>query len=465
MSAPNPSFNSLPLRPELIRALEHAGFTQMTPIQVQSLPLLLAGKDVTGQSPTGSGKTLAFALPLLQQVELEKKQVQALVIGPTRELVSQVVTEIRKAGRELPGLQVLSLVGGESGREQKETLKNGVHIVVGTPGRILDQLQRESLDLQNLKTVVLDEADKMLELGFQIEIRNLMAALPLRRQTALFSATLNEATLDLSRRYLKNPVKIDLGLDESVKPQIQQIQYECLESEKINGLMRVLQQHPSDLSVVFCNRKSTVAEVGEILTRSQVSHVLLHGDLEQRERERALALFRNGSARILVATDVAGRGLDIENLELVVNVDLPLEPQVYLHRVGRVGRAGRLGLAVTLVPPNEEMKIQEIEKLTGQQIEKKPLGFKNQHGLGEFYRQLAMQTLSLSGGRKDKLRAGDILGALTAGAGLQSADIGKIEVQDKVSYVAVKSERAGLALEKLRQGKVKGHKYQVRWVK
>jgi ATP-dependent RNA helicase DbpA len=459
------NFESLPLRSELRLGIEQAGFKQMTPIQSQSLPLLLKGLDVTGQSPTGSGKTLAFTLPILNKIDLEKKQVQALVIGPTRELISQVVVEIRKMGRELPGLQVLSLVGGESGRDQAQTLRGGVHVVVGTPGRILDQLERGKLDLASLEVVVLDEADKMLEMGFQVEIRSVMAQLPRERQTVLFSATLNEATLDLSRRYLKNPVKIDLAEDEITKPQIQQFLYESIESEKINNLMRVMQQHPANLSVIFCNRKATVIQVGELLTQHQVSHVLLHGDLEQRERERALAIFRNGSARILVATDVAGRGLDIENLELVVNLDLPAEPQVYLHRVGRVGRAGRVGTAVTLVPPNEEMKMLEIENLVGQKIEKKILGFKNQHGLGGFYRQALMQTLAISGGRKDKLRAGDILGALTAGADLKAEDVGKIEVQDKISFVAVKSEVAKRALDKLRDGKVKGSKYQVRWVK
>jgi ATP-independent RNA helicase DbpA len=458
--------NALPLKPSLLAVAAELGFKQWTPIQAQCIPYLLTGADLIGQSQTGSGKTAAYALPLLNKINIELGHIQALVLCPTRELAAQVVNDIRKLGRKLEGLQVVSLVGGQPMREQTLALEKGAHIAVGTPGRLLDLIQRDRIDFTQLQILVLDEADKMLELGFEAEIRGVIGDLPAERQTSLFSATFPESIQNLSRHYQKNPVRVNIEDSAEVLPQIEAWVYEAAPEEKLNTLLRVLQQHPSERTLIFCNMKIAVHEIAESLTEQKVSSAALHGDLEQRERDRVMALFRNGSVRILVATDVAARGLDIENLELVVNYDLPHQPETYVHRIGRTGRAGRKGAAVSLATPTEFMRVFEIEKFTGIKFQRQNLGFKNQHGLSGELRAAAMQTLSISGGRKDKLRPGDILGALTGAAGgFQSRDIGKIDVQDTFSYVALSANIATAAFEKLRDGRIKGQKFQIKMVK
>ncbi len=469
---PSLDFKSTLLKDELCAVVADLGFDSMTEIQAAAIPVLLTGKDLIGQSQTGSGKTAAFVLPILHNLDMSRQQgaqVQALIICPTRELVAQVVADFRKLGRLLPGLQVLSLIGGQPGREQAESLKAGVHILVGTPGRILDHGTKGRIDVSELKTLVLDEADKMLEMGFEEEIKAVIDSLPAKRQTVLFSATFPNEIEALSRRYQKNPVRIKIEVSAELKRNIEQYVYESPTADRVKTLMRVLQQHPAQSVVVFCNQKATIAEVTDLLAQSQVSCSALHGDLEQRERDRVMSMFKNGSTRILVATDVAARGLDIDNLELVVNLDLPTQTETYIHRIGRTGRAGRSGVAVTIMPPNQELKIQELEKMSGVPMLRKPLGFKNQFGLGAAYQGSAMQTLSISGGREHKLRPGDILGSLTAQKdnlpALKSADIGKIEIHDRFSYVAVASAVSQLALTKLRDGRIKGSKFQVRFIK
>lgn len=459
----NTDFSSLTLSSELLSVLTELGYTAMTPIQSQSLPLLLAGKDVLGQAKTGSGKTAAYSLPILNRLKLEDHSLQALILCPTRELATQVVGEIRKLGRRLPGLKVLALTGGTPGRDQREALENGVQIVVGTPGRVADFITRGRIELQNVKTAVLDEADKMLDMGFADEIKTIMRELPASRQTLLFSATFPDSIEHLSKKYQRHATHV--MIEDEAAPAIEQIAYDCEEKEKSQVLMRVLQQHPSDATIVFANTKATVTELAQLLEEQGAASATLHGDLEQRERDRVLALFRNKSCRILVATDVAARGLDIDHLELVVNYDLPISAEIYVHRIGRTGRAGKQGVAVTLAHPRDTLKLAEYENLTGGKFLRPSLGFKNQHGLNKTLREAPMKTLSISGGRKDKLRPGDILGALTASAGFAAADIGKIEIQDKFSYVAVAAGIADSALQKLREGRIKGQKFQIKVVK
>lgn len=460
----NTDFSALPLQPELITVVQELGYEKMTPIQSESLPYLLEGKDLIGQARTGSGKTAAFALPILNRMDLELPELQALILCPTRELATQVVTEIRKLGRRLPLLKVLSLTGGQPGREQREALEKGVQIVVGTPGRVADFVTRDRLNFDNLQTLVLDEADKMLDMGFANEIKIAVQATPASRQTVFFSATFPESIQHLSKKYQRHPVKI--MIEDETENTIDQVVYDCESQEKRQILMRVLQQHPSNSTIIFCNMKNTVNELAQLLADQGADCGCLHGDMEQRERDRVMAMFRNGSCRILVATDVAARGLDIDNLELVVNFDLPVTPEVYVHRIGRTGRAGRNGVAVTLAHPKDTLILAEYERLTGGKFRRPPLGFKNQHGLNKELRQAAMKTLSISGGRKDKLRPGDILGALTGEAGgLNSSEIGKIEIQDRHSFVAVSSSVADSALRKLRDGKIKGQKFQIKFVK
>lgn len=458
-------FSSLSLSEDLLAVVKELGYEKMTSIQAQSIPQLLAGKDLIGQSKTGSGKTAAFALPILNKIELRDKGLQVLILCPTRELATQVVGEIRKLGRRYEGLQVIPLVGGKPGREQAAALEKGVHIAVGTTGRVLDHLQRQRLDLSPLKTIVLDEADKMFEMGFEEELNAIMRQVPAVRQTVLFSATFPDSIQDLSRKYQKNPMKVVIN-EPDEDTLIEQFVYEAEPDDKLNILMRVLQQHPAESTIVFCNTKAAVSEVAEIIAEQNVSCAALHGDLEQRERDRVMALFRNGSHRILIATDVAARGLDIENLELVVNYDLPQQLEVYVHRIGRTGRSGKKGTAVALAGPREALRVMEIERFTKIKFERKPLGFKNQHGLGKSLRESNMQTLSISGGRKDKLRPGDILGALTGEAGgLKSADIGKIEIHDHFTYVAISASIVQIAFEALRDGRIKGKKFQIKFVK
>ncbi|MBO9665820.1 MAG: ATP-dependent RNA helicase DbpA [Bdellovibrio sp.] len=457
-------FSALTLSPELLTVLEELGLKTMTPIQSQSIPVLLAGKDLIGQSQTGSGKTAAFVLPILNQIDLKLKSLQAVILCPTRELAAQVLTEVRKLGRRHEGLQVIALTGGQPTREQAQALENGVQIAVGTPGRILDLVNRDRIDFNSVKTLVLDEADKMFDMGFAAEIKAVIKEIPQTRQTVFFSATFPESVLDLSRRYQKNPVRVVIeSAPESL--QIEEIAYETEDSQKTNTLIRVLQQHQAESCLIFCNTKAAVAELTEGFSQGKVTVASLHGDLEQRDRDRVMAMFKNGSYRILIATDVAARGLDIDNLELVINYDFPLQPETYVHRIGRTGRAGKSGVAVTLIHPEDTLKLLEIENLTNRKFQKPSLGFKNQFGLNPEWRETLMQTLWISGGRKDKIRAGDILGALTGTAGLKSSSIGKIEVHDKHSFVAISASHTKTAFDRLRDGKIKGQKFQVRILK
>ena len=441
----------------------------MTPIQAKALPVLLAGSDVIGQSKTGSGKTAAFAIPILQKIDVQSRVIQALIICPTRELSTQVAGEFRKLARKFEGLQVLLLVGGQPARAQIESLEGGVHIVVGTSGRILDLLDRRVLDLRSLKTVVMDEADKLLEMGFEEEISAIMHSLPSNRQTVFFSATFPQEIKKLSQSYQKNPLHIEVREEDTSQTSIEEIAYELNQGitseEKNQILLRVLQQHATQSILIFCNQKATVDELVRIILAADVSCAALHGDLEQRDRSLVMAMFRNGSYRILVATDVAARGLDIDHLDLVINFDFPQGLDIYVHRIGRTGRAGRKGVAVTLVRQSDELKLFEIEKARGTKFERPVLGFKNQFGLSALHREATMKTLWISGGRKDKLRPGDILGALTGeNAGINTVKIGKIDIFDKMSLVAVSTELAEVAAEKLRNGKIKGRKFQVRLV-
>jgi ATP-independent RNA helicase DbpA len=460
------AFSALNLKPELLTVVQELGFSEMTPIQEKSIPVLLSGKDVIGQSKTGSGKTAAFLLPILNQVEINQKTLQAIIICPTRELAIQVLAEVRKLGRGLQGLQAIALTGGgQTGREQQLELEKGVQIAVGTPGRLLDLASKDRVFLGDVRTVVLDEADKMFDMGFIVEIKNLMRELPVQRQTVLFSATFTDAVLGLSKSYQKNPQKVSIH-EGAEALQIEEVTYDCEEKDKAGVLMRVLQQHQAESCIVFCNTKNTVNDLMDKFAELKASATCLHGDLEQKDRERVMALFKNGSSKIMVATDVAARGLDIENLELVVNYDFPLQPETYVHRVGRTGRAGKSGVAVTLLSARDTLKLIEIENITGRKFQKPNLGFKNQFGLNWEWKQAPMQTVMISGGRKNKIRPGDILGALTGAAGgLKAGDIGKIEMYDTYTYVAIRADQANHALNSLRNGKIKAQKFQVKIVK
>ncbi|PIS10468.1 MAG: ATP-dependent RNA helicase DbpA [Bdellovibrio sp. CG10_big_fil_rev_8_21_14_0_10_47_8] len=455
-------FHSLSLQPGLLRVIEEMGFSKMTPIQAASIPVLLAGRDLVGQSQTGSGKTAAFIIPILSKIQVAASVPQAIILCPTRELCDQVLREARKFAKAFPGLQMVSLVGGQPYPPQIQALQRGMHLIVGTPGRTLEHLKNRELYVGDLKTLVLDEADRMLEEGFADEMTAIIDELPKDRQTVFFSATFPEGMEILSQKYQRQVVRVKIDQAIQTAPAIEQYVYECENPQKVETLIKILQRHPSMCTLVFCRTKATVDEIGKLLTKMKVSSEVLHGDLTQPERDRATSLFRNGSRRILVATDVAARGLDIDRLELVINVDLPSSPDIYIHRIGRTGRAGRAGVAVSISTAYEILKVAEIERTTGVRMIRQNLGFKNQFGLGQEFQTTLMKTLQISGGRSNKLRPGDILGALTSDPdALTAAEIGKIEIHDRFSYVAIDSLAAEKALEKLRTSKIKGSKFKI----
>lgn len=462
-------FASLSLSSQLLQVVQELGYEKLTPIQAQSIPLLLEGKDLIGQSKTGSGKTAAFTLPLLEKIDLKKSIVQALVLCPTRELCTQVAREIRKLGRYHPGLQVLIVSGGQPFMPQLLALEKGVHIVVGTPGRVLDHIMRKSIDLRQTETVVLDEADRMLDMGFQQDMEKILKATPKKRQTVLFSATFPDTIESLSRNFQVKPIRITIEESEKTSPQIRQQVYDSQDGNKLNGLLWLIQQTSPESAIVFCNLKATVIELTRILNQAGISVGCLHGDLEQSDRDRVMAKFRNQSTRILIATDVAARGIDVENLDVVFNFDVPSQSEVYVHRIGRTGRAGKKGLAICLATSREKSKVQAIEKHLGITLEKKSFPPIENLNIQEFKKLLQqegkMKTLYISGGRKEKVRPGDLLGALTGEAGrLNGSAIGKIEIHDHFSYVAIQADIAPLVIDRLRNGRIKGRKFRVELV-
>jgi ATP-dependent RNA helicase DbpA len=459
-------FSALALSPALSGVAAELGFEKLTSIQAASMPPLLAGQDLIGQSATGSGKTVAFALPLLQRLDLGMRELQGLVLAPTRELAAQVVRELRKLGRRQPGLSVALLAGGEPVREQARALERGAHLAVGTPGRVIDHLRRRTLRVHRVATIVLDEADRMLDMGFKPDIEKVLKALPSTRQVVLFSATFPETIRELSKKYQKSPVSVRVEAPVEGKPDIVELVVRTSAEKKLDALCWALEAHPHESALVFANLKVTVGELERALHARGVSVSSLHGDLEQRDRDREMAKFRNGSTRVLLATDVAARGIDLDSLSLVVNLDLPRQPEVYVHRIGRTGRAGKSGLAISLCTPADEPKLRAIEEYTGRPLTQarteprgaaKPDTPEQKAGGGA-----AMDTLRLSGGRKDKLRAGDILGALTGEAGgLRGTDVGKIEIHDQFSFVAVAKAVSQKALVSLRDGRIKGRRFRV----
>ncbi|MCF8777723.1 ATP-dependent RNA helicase DbpA [Vibrio sp. IRLE0018] len=458
MTAP---FNTLPLKPELLSTLETLGYTEMTPIQEQSLPKLLEGKDVIGQGKTGSGKTATFALGLLSNLNVDRFRVQSLVLCPTRELADQVATEIRTLARGIHNIKVLTLCGGMPMGPQILSLEHGAHILVGTPGRILDHLSKDRINLDELNTLVLDEADRMLDMGFQDAIDAIIDAAPTERQTLLFSATFPEQIETIASKVMKNPemVKVESTHQTST---IEQRFYQVESTEeKDNALEALLLTHRPESTVVFCNTKKEVQNVTDELNHRGFSVIELHGDMEQRERERALTMFANKSISILVATDVAARGLDVDNLDAVVNFELSRDPEVHVHRIGRTGRAGAKGLAISFYSGKEIYRIERIEEYMG--IDVHPAKLPQPENHKPYYP--SMRTIQILGGKKQKVRAGDILGSLTKEAGIDGKLIGKINILPMVSYVAIDSSVAKIAEQQLQNGKMKGRNFKARIMK
>ncbi|WP_429041193.1 ATP-dependent RNA helicase DbpA [Aeromonas media] len=454
----NSEFSSLNLSPALQENLTSLGYLQMTPIQAQSLPLVLEGKDLIAKAKTGSGKTAAFALGLLSRLNINRVDVQALVLCPTRELADQVAQEIRRLARALPNVKLVTLCGGTPTAPQSATLGFGAHIAVGTPGRILKHLEQGTLELSSLETLVLDEADRMLDMGFGEDINRVISYAPERRQTLLFSATYPEGIAQMSRGVQRNPVEVSVeSLHEGSA--IEQKLYEVPAGQRLDALTWLLSHYQPSSCVVFCNTKRACNDVADHLAAKGFSALALNGDLEQRERDQVLVRFANGSATILVATDVAARGLDIKELGAVINYELTYDPEVHVHRIGRTGRAGQQGLALSLYQPNEAQRVNLIEE-----YQQAPMPLGDLDSIGREIKPIAPQmvTLSIDAGRKTKVRAGDILGALTGEGGIAGADVGKIQISEQYSYVAVKRQVASAALKRLQEGKIKGRSYRAR---
>jgi ATP-independent RNA helicase DbpA len=453
------SFTQLDLNPVLLNNLASLGFERMTPIQAKSLPFLLKGEDVIAKARTGSGKTAAFGLSLLNRMDLTRFTVQALILCPTRELAEQVAQAIRQLARQMPNVKIINLSGGIPMKVQLDSLRHGAHIVVGTPGRVQKHLDKASLALDDLSVLILDEADRMLDMGFLDGIQAVVKCCPKTRQTLLFSATYPQEIKRMSYEFMHAPTEI--MIDEPLRANdIEQRFYEMSEDRKLPVLMAALNHYRPVSALVFCNTKQSTTTLCSQLKQNGFSAMALNGDMEQVDRDLAIIQFTNQSCSILVATDVAARGLDIKELPLVINYELAYESYVHTHRIGRTGRAGHQGLAINLTTPADAGRICVIEDTLGEALTWGDVAeFSSSNSTPN---QPLMVTLCLSVGKKDKIRAGDILGALTKDFGLPGDVIGKIDIFAVKSYVALHKSHAKQACQGFQTGTLKGRRVQVR---
>ena len=514
------TFEEMCLDTRIMRAIAEMGFEQPSPIQAQSIPIAVEGKDMIGQARTGTGKTASFGIPMLQRINPKDKSLQAIVLCPTRELAIQSANEIRKLAKFLHGIKVLPIYGGQEISKQIRSLKGGVQIVIGTPGRVMDHLRRHTLKPQTVDIVVLDEADEMLNMGFREDIETILGQLPEERQTMLFSATMPKPILEIAKRYLHEPEIVKVIQKELTVPKIEQYYYEVNPRKKNEGLSRLLDMYDPSLSLVFCNTKRKVDElVADLKGRGYFAEGL-HGDMKQSQRDRVMNGFRNGRTDILVATDVAARGIDVDDVEAVFNYDVPQDDEYYVHRIGRTGRAGREGRAFTLVVGKEIYKLKDIQRYCKTKIRRQPIPSVNDvaaikveklleqageliatDGLGrmmdllEEYLDgsdysatemaaalLAMQLgetstqtlpkeefgdtgaepgmvrMFMNIGKKDRVRIGDILGAVAGESGMEGALVGTIDMYDNFSFVEVPQEYAAAVLEAMNHSKIKGRR-------
>ncbi|GAB3035117.1 ATP-dependent RNA helicase DbpA [Oleiagrimonas citrea] len=459
------AFTSLPLKPALLDSVATLGYAEMTPVQARSLPPIVDGRDVIAQAVTGSGKTAAFGLGLLQALEVDTIRLQALVLCPTRELADQVSKTLRKLAASIPNVKVLTLCGGMPLGPQLASLTHDPHIVVGTPGRVQEHLKRKSLHGGGIKMLVLDEADRMLDMGFGEAIDDIVGRIAKSHQTLLFSATYPDAIRAVSTRLQRDPVTVTVDTPAAEQPAIEQRFHEVDPARKADALAQLLSAaHERSAegahALVFCNMRRDVDAVAKDLDQRGFSALALHGDMDQRDREEVLVRFANRSCAVLVATDVAARGLDIIGLPLVISYDVAHDPDTHVHRIGRTARAGERGVAITLCTPRERPKTLNIEDMQGQPIPWHPL--KLAPPSAKTLHLAPMKTVVIDAGRRDKLRPGDILGALTGEAGLKAEAIGKIDVYATRAYVAIRRDLAGKALQRLRDGRIKGRNFRVR---
>ncbi|MBT5169920.1 MAG: ATP-dependent RNA helicase DbpA [Opitutales bacterium] len=442
------TFSSLSLQPELLKNIESLGYAEMTPIQAQGLPPILLGKDVIGQAKTGSGKTAAFGLGILAGLDTRSLQVQALVLCPTRELADQVSKAIRQLARMSPNVKILTLCGGMPSRPQVKSLEHGAHVVVGTPGRVGKHLRTNKLNLETLRILVLDEGDRMLEMGFQEEVDAVIGKTPVGRQTLLFSATYPRAIQSIAEKVMNEPVMAQVESNPD-GGNIQQLFCKCGggDAERLIALRLLLQEQRAESALVFCSTKLETQDVRDELVGLGYSAVALHGDLDQSERDETLVLFSNKSVSVLVATDVAARGLDIDSVDTVINYRMARDVEVHVHRIGRTGRAGSKGVACTLLGTRDSSTMDELESHFGKTFQTKALP--PWKVLSSPIAIAPMATLHIRMGKRQKVRAGNILGLLTGKTGLQGDQIGKISVCDNWTYAAVARDAVDAALKKI----------------
>jgi ATP-dependent RNA helicase DeaD len=512
-------FSDLNLSKELLKATNELGYEETTPIQFEAIPVMLKGKDIIGQAQTGTGKTAAFGIPLIEMINHREKSLQALILCPTRELAIQVAEEMAKLSKFIKEFSTLPIYGGQSIERQIKALKRGVHVVIGTPGRIIDHLERGTIKLKDIRFVVLDEADEMLDIGFRDAIEEILRTAPAERQTVMFSATVQKGILEISRNHLKNPVTIRVVHEVLTVPGTEQIYFELREKDKVESLTRLLDIHNFKIALVFCNTKKGVDELVEHLRVRGYSAEGLHGDMRQAAREKVIGKFKKGNLEILIATDVAARGLDIDDVEAVFNFDMPQDEDYYVHRIGRTGRMGKKGKAFTFVTGREIFKLKIIQKYTKTKIMldtiptfgdveevrsnlflnkiretikagnlnhylhlaerlinedytsldvaaallKMSMPDEKQKPGKEIYQKANLPSsgdarLFINVGKKDKVRPGDILGAITGETGLDGKLIGDIDIYDKFSFVNIPAEHADEIIDVMEGVKIKGKK-------
>lgn len=506
------TFEELPLNEKTKRALRDAGYTNPTPIQEQAIPVVLEGKDFIGQSKTGTGKTASYSLPMIEKVDASSKKVQAIVLCPTRELAVQVADEVRKFLKYQEGIKTVAIYGGQSIETQIKMLKKGVQIVIGTPGRVMDHMRRKTLKLDQVKMCVLDEADEMLNMGFEEDIETILKDVPEERQTVLFSATMNKKIMGITKKYLKNPKKVKIQAEELTVNEIEQISISIKEAMKSETLMRLIEVYNPQKAIVFCNTKKRVDDLIEVLKQNHFKAEALHGDIKQTQRERIMKRMRNGEFQILVATDVVARGIDIQDVEFVLNYDVPQEEEYYVHRIGRTGRNGNSGKAFTFVVGKEKSKLQSIKKYSNAKIKEGKIPtlaeinkirnkvalekvqkvidekeFANEELLQQLLENNSIEEVSkalitllykkpkeekneitiktkkgenvklfFNLGRKDNMKVKDFVGSIAANCGIQGTDIGKINILDKFSFVEVPGEFVEDVIKGMKGKQIKG---------
>ncbi|MFZ5965886.1 MAG: DEAD/DEAH box helicase [Bacillota bacterium] len=514
------TFKKLGLRNEILKAIDDLGFEEPTPIQKAAIPVMNEGKDIIGQAQTGTGKTAAFGIPAMEKIDLSKKTPQVLILAPTRELALQISDELRKFSKYMHGIKTLAIYGGQPIERQIKALKAGVQIVVGTPGRMLDHINRHTIKLKDIRTVVLDEADQMLDMGFQEDIESILKETPEERQTVLFSATIPREIEELAKKYQKKPLKIKVVHEELTVPSIEQYYYEVKPNEKMEVLSRLVDMEKSGLGVIFCRTKKGVDELVESLQSRGYFVEGIHGDMKQSQRERVMKKFRDGTIELLVATDVAARGIDVENVSIVINYDIPEDLEYYVHRIGRTGRAGKAGVAYTFVTGRQIGLLKSIERFTKTKIKRKKVPSLNDlaerqrevftkritkviegghltsyisfvEGLADEYstidiaaalakivmekdkveliydndpfentgaKESGMARIFVNIGRRDRIQVKEILGVIAKEGGVPGRSVGTIDMLDKFTFVEIPMEYASSCIEKINKARLKGKK-------